>query len=187
MFQTTATRLTKTTSTTSRKSNRRRIAVSPQMPRRNTVLSPAKALLRHVGRRALDIAKDEGREAYYTSGLGRAFNPSAGHDIVADHIRLACWKSQSGRCMYCAVHLQRGDWHIDHKIPVSLGGANEVSNYQALCVPCNLRKGQMTDKQFRNRYRKLVRRYWPWQTPEPPPKYIPQSEFKRVTRATRRR
>ena len=89
--------------------------------------------------------------------------------------------------MYCAVYLRRGDWHIDHKIPVSLGGKNEVDNYQALCVPCNLRKGAMTDKQFRRRYSKLLRSYWPWETPEPPNKHIPQSEFKRVTRATRRR
>ena len=157
------------------------------MRKRNTYLAPAKAMLKHVGRRALDIAKDEGRDAYYRSGIGRVVNPSAEHDIVARGVRAAVWKAQGGKCMYCAVYLRRGDWHIDHKIPVSLGGKNEVDNYQALCVPCNLRKGTMTDKQFRRRYSKLLRSYWPWETPEPPSKHIPQSEFKRVTRATRRK
>ena len=180
----------KMTSTTCRKSDHGVVvAVWCRLPmrKRNTFLAPAKSMLRLAGRRALDIAKDEGRDAYYRSGIGKVFNPFARHDIVASGVRSAVLKSQSGKCMYCAVHLRRGDWHIDHKIPVSLGGKNEFDNYQALCVPCNLRKGSMTDKQFRRRYSKLLRSYWPWQTPEPPRERIPQSAFKRVTRATRRR
>ena len=65
----------KMTSTTCRTSSHGcRLGVA-HMRKRNTYLAPAKAMLKHVGRRALDIAKDEGRDAYYRSGMGRAFKP----------------------------------------------------------------------------------------------------------------
>ena len=42
-------------------------------------------------------------------------------------------------CAYC------GEWvpqlHREHLVPLSLGGANEVSNIVPACGPCNQRKG----------------------------------------------
>ena len=31
--------------------------------------------------------------------------------------------------------------HIDHKLPVALGGTDEIDNLQVLCAACNLHKG----------------------------------------------
>lgn len=31
--------------------------------------------------------------------------------------------------------------HVDHIVPVARGGANDPSNYQALCARCNKSKG----------------------------------------------
>lgn len=46
---------------------------------------------------------------------------------------------QKGKCSCCGQPLGH-DYHLDHKMPVSLGGANEDSNIQLLHQRCNQRK-----------------------------------------------
>lgn len=47
---------------------------------------------------------------------------------------------QKGKCPICKVSLKGIKTHIDHVIPISLGGPNVDSNVQLLCVTCNLQK-----------------------------------------------
>ena len=47
---------------------------------------------------------------------------------------------QRGKCACCHVSIEDGN-HLDHRIPVALGGPNEDWNMQLLCAPCNLSKG----------------------------------------------
>jgi hypothetical protein len=49
--------------------------------------------------------------------------------------------AQNLRCAVCGAPLVRSAKpHIDHKIPVSLGGSNDIENLQILCERCNLGK-----------------------------------------------
>ena len=41
----------------------------------------------------------------------------------------------------CNASLTTGTWTIDHIVPISRGGDNRYSNLQAMCRPCNSRKG----------------------------------------------
>ena len=43
-------------------------------------------------------------------------------------------------CEYCGVKLNEYNSTIDHKIPLSKGGTNEVSNLAAACTKCNMLK-----------------------------------------------
>lgn len=54
--------------------------------------------------------------------------------------RAALFLAADGRCTRCDVELEPG-WHADHEDPWSNGGATDVINGQALCEPCNLKKG----------------------------------------------
>lgn len=54
--------------------------------------------------------------------------------------RIDLFLRADGRCQECGEVLGNG-WHADHVVPWSLGGATDVANGQALCGPCNLRKG----------------------------------------------
>lgn len=54
--------------------------------------------------------------------------------------RTALYLAADGRCESCGVELEPG-WHGDHVTPYSRGGRTDVINGQALCPPCNLKKG----------------------------------------------
>ena len=64
-------------------------------------------------------------------------------------VRSALHEAQGGKCMYCARALPADVMHIDHKIPVSRDGSDDMDNLQALCSTCNLSKGSMTDQEYR--------------------------------------
>lgn len=51
------------------------------------------------------------------------------------------------RCEYCKAPelVFNFPFEVEHIIPVSLGGTNELSNLALACRSCNLRKGMKTD------------------------------------------
>ena len=84
-------------------------------------------------------------------------------------------------CAYCGRRFTSHFLEIDHMTPVALGGSNEISNLQVLCRPCNGRKGDQTDAEYRRRYAGLV----PSRRLTPPSRAVAQSKFDAVTRTTR--
>jgi superfamily II DNA or RNA helicase len=63
--------------------------------------------------------------------MSRFFNPKQKQALLT---------MANGRCDICGIELPN-DWHADHVIPHSKGGPTDVINGQALCPPCNLKKG----------------------------------------------
>jgi len=54
-----------------------------------------------------------------------------------------------GCCHYCSTPLQLdGSWHVEHMLPRALGGADDIGNLVAACVPCNLSKSDRTAIEF---------------------------------------
>lgn len=47
---------------------------------------------------------------------------------------------QGWNCVYCCADLRKG-YHVDHIMPLALGGSNWPHNLQCLCPTCNMRKG----------------------------------------------
>jgi len=50
------------------------------------------------------------------------------------------------RCQYCLMHqrLQVATFHVEHIVPRSRGGADELSNLALACPSCNLHKADRT-------------------------------------------
>lgn len=67
-------------------------------------------------------------------------------------LTLAQWdqivEEQQGRCYYCGEHSKMT---MDHKVPLSRGGAHSPSNIVAACVTCNKRKGTQTTDEYLER------------------------------------
>lgn len=51
----------------------------------------------------------------------------------------ALYAAQDGMCAICSLALN-GDFHRDHKIALSRGGSNDISNIQLTHARCNLKK-----------------------------------------------
>lgn len=51
------------------------------------------------------------------------------------------------RCEYCRMHqsLQGATFHVEHVIPVSLGGSEALTNLVLACPACNLNKSSKID------------------------------------------
>lgn len=47
--------------------------------------------------------------------------------------------NQNGLCK-CGGKLSLGSYHVDHMVPLALGGADDLSNMQALCIVCHKEK-----------------------------------------------
>ena len=54
--------------------------------------------------------------------------------------RRAVLERDGQRCVYCDADLKDVTAAIDHRVPVSAGGTNEIENLQATCKTCNSRK-----------------------------------------------
>lgn len=60
-----------------------------------------------------------------------------------DYIR----QRAGGKCFYCEEWLHVG-WHVDHLIPLSRGGTNDMDNVTASCKACNSEKRDMTHHEY---------------------------------------
>ena len=64
-------------------------------------------------------------------------------------------EKQRNRCAACACSLLNG-FHVDHVIPLHLGGRHEPLNIQLLCPSCNVRKWALHPVEFAQRNGKLL-------------------------------
>jgi 5-methylcytosine-specific restriction endonuclease McrA len=62
---------------------------------------------------------------------------------------------QRGRCVYCRQKLG-GSYHLDHIMPLALGGTHTNDNAQLACAKCNISKGAKHPVDFANRIGLLI-------------------------------
>lgn len=85
-------------------------------------------------------------------------------------------RHQSGLCNYCGAQLKKP--HIDHIMPLALGGLHALENLQLLCPTCNLKKGVLHPDKARTKLcpthgvdpsgdEKSCEPCAPWAIPEP--------------------
>lgn len=115
-----------------RESWNRRREKNPEEFRRKQREKQAKARANNIERyREIARASQHKRRAAKRNSLGQ----HTAHDVKEIYIL------QKGRCPICSVRLGKR-YHIDHVMPLSLGGSNDRSNIQILCPRCNLQKNK---------------------------------------------
>ncbi len=72
--------------------------------------------------------------------------------------RAAMYLAADGKCEECGIQLEPG-WHGDHVNPYSKNGITDVINGQALCPPCNLKKGNKVGIELLGWQREVLEKY----------------------------
>ena len=89
------------------------------------------------------------RECYLKNGKVYAANMKEERKVMNDNIRYNVFKRDNFTCKICGATQADGvKLHVDHIIPVSMGGKTVMSNLQTLCDRCNIGKGNKVDKDF---------------------------------------
>jgi len=77
-------------------------------------------------------------EEIYAAEQARALRTSGKTRVkISEATRWAVWERDDFRCQRCG---SRRFLAVDHIIPASKGGKNELANYQTLCRSCNSSK-----------------------------------------------
>jgi 5-methylcytosine-specific restriction endonuclease McrA len=61
------------------------------------------------------------------------------HKWVSDQVKI---------CTYCNTNCSDA-YHVDHVIPLAIGGAHEISNLTIACPTCNISKGKKTPEEWK--------------------------------------
>ncbi len=80
----------------------------------------------------------DGRKAYVDSIKKQ--NKKNNRTPLTKSIRHEVFKKDNYKCVECGITKKETSLHVDHIIPVSRGGTDELSNLQTLCKVCNLSK-----------------------------------------------
>jgi diadenosine tetraphosphate (Ap4A) HIT family hydrolase/5-methylcytosine-specific restriction endonuclease McrA len=68
---------------------------------------------------------------------------------ISGSTRFEVLKQAKFHCELCGISADVKNLEVDHIIPKSLGGSDELSNFQALCYTCNAQKGNRDKTDFR--------------------------------------
>lgn len=69
-------------------------------------------------------------------------------------LRKSIYQRDNGVCQICGEPVEFCEFHIDHIIPISRGGADEINNIQVSHRWCNIAKGNALPGQARQRTNK---------------------------------
>lgn len=73
-----------------------------------------------------------------------------GHRPVSGSVRFEVLKRAKGRCELCGISYAEKRLEVDHIHPKSLGGKDDLTNFQALCYSCNAAKRNTDNTDFRD-------------------------------------
>lgn len=72
-----------------------------------------------------------------------------GHRPISGSIRYEVLSRAKFKCELCGISADEKSIEVDHIFPKSLGGKDDLTNYQALCYSCNASKRNTDDTDFR--------------------------------------
>jgi hypothetical protein len=62
---------------------------------------------------------------------------------ISKSVRFEILRRDNFACRYCGTPAPKAELHIDHVVPVALGGTNDPSNLTAACTDCNAGKSDL--------------------------------------------
>lgn len=69
----------------------------------------------------------------------------------SENQRKIIYQRADGRCQLCGRKIEFNNMTVDHIIPISKGGSNDMDNTEATCFPCNQFKSNIFPAEFVDR------------------------------------
>ena len=93
----------------------------------------------------------DARLDHFTNSRGDAIwsHRGAGREYLPGSIRYQVLKRAKYRCELCGALEGQAALQVDHIVPKARGGADDLTNFQALCSTCNTNKRDTDDTDFR--------------------------------------
>lgn len=63
-------------------------------------------------------------------------------------VRKYIYRQSNRKCALCGKAVKYTDFTIDHIVPLSMGGENDIDNFQCTCRACNQFKGNILPEDF---------------------------------------
>lgn len=95
-------------------------------------------LCKYISELVRDIGLYGDEDLNTKSWIGRIKTP--------DKIKVSILKREGCLCAICKEKIQKANMTIDHIIPLSQGGHNDIINLQATCKKCNAEKKNHLDE-----------------------------------------
>lgn len=73
-----------------------------------------------------------------------------------DYERKNIYAKGNGRCAICGRPIDFYSMTVDHKIPLSKGGTNELTNLQPACLTCNFLKNGLTMDELEGKMKEII-------------------------------
>ena len=70
--------------------------------------------------------------------------------------RVAIYDRNHGRCAICGRYVPFADFTVDHIIPISKGGTNNMDNLQCACKTCNMIKQDILPEDLMEKLSEII-------------------------------
>lgn len=81
-------------------------------------------------------------------------------ELLQKDIRMMVYERANGICQMCDQPLDIDNFTVDHVVPLSRGGINDISNYRCLCKRCNEFKSDSLDGELLKMFEDVGTRYF---------------------------
>jgi 5-methylcytosine-specific restriction endonuclease McrA len=96
----------------------------------------------HAVERAAQWRHEHPAEYKVLSKISKARRRNAGQMPNKQEIQ-ELYAQSDDHCSYCGIRLF-GEYHLEHMLPITRGGLNDIENLAIACADCNLSKGDKT-------------------------------------------
>mgnify|MGYP001586745391 CR=1 FL=1 len=130
-----------------------RVVLSPEERKARRRASYERWFLKNGGKHRIKRSPEEEREFRRESRRiekhARKARKKANGGRMSRGLKSRLFEAQKGCCAFC--HDPLAVSHLDHIMPLALGGSGNDHNYQLLCPSCNIKKGALHPVEYAQR------------------------------------